>query len=30
MFSPEGWITESPAAEAFRRFVADARGRAGY
>jgi aminoglycoside phosphotransferase (APT) family kinase protein len=30
MFSPEGWITESPAREAFRHFIAGARRRAGY
>jgi aminoglycoside phosphotransferase (APT) family kinase protein len=30
MFSPEGWITESPAREVFRHFIAGARRRAGY
>jgi hypothetical protein len=30
MFSPESWITESPARELFRRFIAGARRRAGY
>jgi len=28
MFSPEGWITESPAKERFSQFIADARRRA--
>jgi aminoglycoside phosphotransferase (APT) family kinase protein len=30
MFHSQGWITESPAKEAFRSFIADARRRAGY
>jgi hypothetical protein len=30
MFNPEGWITESPAREEFRSFIANARRRAGY
>jgi len=30
MFSSEGWITESPARELFREFIANARIRAGY
>jgi aminoglycoside phosphotransferase (APT) family kinase protein len=30
MFSPEGWITESPQNERFRQFIADASRRAGY
>jgi aminoglycoside phosphotransferase (APT) family kinase protein len=29
MFNPDGWITESPAREAFRRFIAGAVARAG-
>lgn len=30
MFNPEGWITESPAREEFRSFIANARRRVGY